>query len=378
MKIAILSPFHPFRGGLAQLNTNLYKELKKKKGCDVKAFNFTCLYPNILFPGKTQYVEDLKEIDECKSIRILSSINPFSYRKTANLINKYQPDILIIPYWISFLAPAFGIVALFLNKKIKIVSLVHNALPHERRFFDSSFAKFFFKKCDAFIVMSDYVEKDLLSLIPDAKIINDEHPIYEQFCTNISRKEACEVLNIDKNKRNILFFGLIREYKGLDLLIEAMNFLDNNYQLIIAGESYVNFEKYQYLIDKSELKENIKVFERYIREDEVSTFFKASDLLVLPYRSATQSGVLAVAYQLEKPIVSTNVGALGTSIKKANTGFVVENISAESIAKGIESFFSKENIEDYLNNIRSEKERLSWSSFTQRLIDFFEDTVLKH
>ncbi len=377
MNIAILSPFHPYRGGLAQLNTNLYKELIKN-GCNVKAFNFKCLYPRILFPGKTQYVENPKLVDECSSVRILDSINPLSYKKTADEINKYNPNVLIIPYWISFLAPAFGTIAYFLNKKIKIVALVHNALPHERRFFDVFLTKYFFRKCDAFIVMSDYVEKDLLRLIPKAKILYNEHPIYQQFNKEESKNMACNSLKIDCTKKNILFFGLIREYKGLDILIEAMDLLDDSYQLIIAGESYVDFEKYQALINTSRLKNNIKVFEQYIPEKEVSIFFASSDLLVLPYRSATQSGVLAVAYQLEKPIVSTNVGALGTAIKKAETGIVVDDISPKSIAEGIKSFFSEGNQKVYLENIRSEKDRLSWSSFTKRLINFLDNKVLEN
>lgn len=375
MKIAILSPFYPFRGGLSQLNTNLYKGLKKK-GCEVKAFNFTTLYPKFLFPGKTQFVEGSSENDDCSSVRTLSTINPITYFKTASEINKYQPDILIIPYWMSFLAPALGTVALFLDEKIKVVSLVHNALPHERRFFDVSFAKYFFKQCDGFVVMSDFVGKELSSLVKSPNIVNIEHPIYEQYTQIVDHKEACTDLNVDIKKNKILFFGLIREYKGLDLLIEAMSYLDNRYQLIIAGESYVDFSTYQAKIDESPLKNNIKVFDQYIPEEKVATFFSASDLLVLPYRSATQSGVLALAYQLDKPIVSTNVGALGTAIKKANTGIVVEDITPESIAKGIRSFFNDGNRNLYLENIQKEKEKLSWPAFTQQLIDFFNDKLL--
>ena len=375
MKIAILSPFYPFRGGLSQLNTNLYKNLKKK-GYDVRAFNFTTLYPEFLFPGKTQFVEEDDLRDDCSSTRILSTVNPLTYIKTAREINKYQPDILIIPYWMSFLAPSFGTVTFFLNKKIKIVSLVHNALPHERRFFDVPFAKYFFRKCDGFIVMSDFVEKELSSIVPSSNIINIEHPIYEQYTQQLTRKEACSTLDVDNNKNNILFFGLIREYKGLDLLIEAMNYLDDSYQLIVAGESYVDFSKYQELIDKSEFKDNIKVFQQYIPDDQVSTFFSASDLLVLPYRSATQSGVLALAYQLDKPMVSTNVGALGSSISKAKTGIVVDEITPQSISEGIQLFFKGGGREKYLENIKIEKERLSWSSFTQRLINFLHDKIL--
>lgn len=368
MRIAILSPFYPFRGGLAQLNARLYTELKKAN--EVKAFTFTTLYPNFLFPGKTQFVTDDDPVTAIDSDRILSTINPFTYIQTARRINRYNPDILIIPYWMSFLAPAFGSVCLLLKKNIKVVSLVHNVFPHEKRFFDKAFTKFFLNRCHAYIVMSEPVRNDLFFLKKDANVLLQDHPIYDHYAEPIEKGLACRQLNMKSDKKNLLFFGLIRDYKGLDILIEAMSHLDDTYQLIIAGESYGSFDKYNELITNSPLKDNIIVFDHYINDDMVSVLFSASDLLVLPYRSATQSGVVALAYQLELPMVATDVGALGQTIKKSNTGIVVDEVTPQCVAKGIKDFFASDDQANFEANLKKEKIRLSWNNFTRSIESF--------
>lgn len=371
MKIAILSPFYPYRGGLAQLNARLFSELAKRN--EVKAFTFTTLYPTFLFPGKTQFVTTDDTATVIDSERILSSINPISYIRTARRINQYDPDVLIIPYWMSFLAPAFGTVCMFLKKRIKVVSLVHNAISHERTLIEKPLAKFFFNKCDAFIVMSDPVKNDLIALRKDAQILLQPHPIYDHYGDRIDRTTACNNLGIRTDKKNLLFFGLIRDYKGLDILIDSMQYLDKSYQLIIAGESYGSFEKYQALIDASPLKDNIVVMEQYIPDSMVPDLFSAADVLVLPYRSATQSGVVALAYQMELPMIATNVGALGSTLIDAGTGLVVSNITAEAISSGIKDFFETNLQSEYKENIKKEKKRLSWNSFATSVESFLSD-----
>ncbi len=371
MKIAILSPFYPFRGGIAQFSDRLYTELIKEH--EVKAFTFRTLYPNFLFPGKTQYVTDKDPAIVIEPNRVLSSVNPFSYIGTAKKINDYSPDILIVAYWMSFLAPALTSVCRLINKKTKVVSLIHNAIPHEKRFFDKFLAKIFFKSCDAHIVLSEPVKYDLLKLVPNAKVMLSPHPIYDQYGDKLDKESACKTLDISLNKKTLLFFGLIREYKGLDILIEAMDELDETYQLIIAGESYDDFSKYQKLIDRSPLKSNIKVLEQYIPDNMVTTLFSASDVLVLPYRSATQSGVIAIAYYFELPMIATNVGALGDTILFSGTGIVTDDITPEALSMSIKSYFkdSSKQIE-FLENIKSEKKRLSWEVFTQALNSFID------
>lgn len=363
MKIAILSPFFPYRGGIAQFSELLYRGLSGNN--EVKAFSFTTLYPNFLFPGKSQYVPD-NEYSDIESCRTLNSINPVSYIKTAKKINKYEPDILIISYWMPFMTPAYSSVCLLLNKQIKIVALVHNAIPHEKRVIDKPLTKLFFDRCDAFIVLSETVRKDVLSLCKGANIFLHPHPIYDNYGETIDKEQACDKLGIRSDKKNLLFFGLIREYKGLDLLIEAMDLLDDSFQLIISGESYGDFEKYNKLIQQSRLKDNIKVFEQYIPDNMVPTFFSATDVLVLPYRSATQSGVTAIAIQMELPIIATNVGELGNSVKDAQIGVVAPTATNTDIAKAILEFFSDEKkISIYKEKIEEEKKRLSWRSFIQ-------------
>lgn len=371
MKIAILSPFYPYRGGIASFSNRLYRELEETEGIEVTAFSFSLLYPSFLFPGKTQYVEGEDWASSVQSKRMLNSVNPLSWLSTAKAINEYNPDILIVAYWMPFVAPALGTVCRLLDKKIKVVTLIHNAIPHEKRFFDKALAKYFFKRCNSFIVLSEPVRDDLDKLIPDAKVLVTPHPIYDHYKERIDKLQACKLLNVDTDKKNLLFFGLIRDYKGLDLLIESMSYLDNSYQLIVAGECYGDFQKYQQLIDNSPFKENIRVFEQYIPDDMVTTLFSAADVLVLPYRDATQSGVVAVAYQMELPMIATNAGALGKTVLSSNTGVVVET-SPKAISEGIKFYFENDK-QVYLDNVKIEKKRLSWTSFTKSLQLFLQE-----
>lgn len=371
MKVAILSPFFPYRGGMAQFSGRLYEELKKDH--EVKAFNFSMLYPSFLFPGTTQYVTDGDSAQVIHSERILNSTNPISYYKTASMINRFNPDVLIIPYWMSFLAPALGGTSRLINKKIKILGLIHNAIPHEKRFFDKPLAKFFFSACDGFITLSDPVKEDLKAITSNKPILVSPHPIYDHYTLKTSKKEASSILGINSQKKTLLFFGLIREYKGLDILLKAMDLLNDQYQLIIAGECYGDFKTYQDIIDSLRNKNNIKVIEEYIPDEMVSTLFSASDVLVLPYRDATQSGVVAVAYQMETPLIATNVGALGETIRNGSTGMVVDNTTPEALANSINQYFEEEtaNKEIYTRNIIKEKQRLSWTSFSNAILEFY-------
>jgi len=373
MKIAILSPFYPFRGGIAQISARLHIELSKHN--EALPLTFTTLYPGFLFPGKTQLVSADDSAIKTDSIRVLSSVNPVTYFTTAQKINKFSPDVLIVPYWMPFLAPALGAVCRLIDKHIKVVGLVHNAISHEPTFIEKPLARYFFNACDAFIVMSEPVRNDLLSIKKDAKIWVQPHPIHDEYKEKMDKKEAQRLLGIREDKKTLLFFGLIREYKGLDLLIEATNFLTDDYQLVIAGEAYGSFDKYQDLINKSRIKDNIKVFQYYINDDMVSLLFSATDLLVLPYRSATQSGVVAIAYQLETPMVVTDVGAVGEAVRDSGIGLVASDISSGSIAHSIKEYFSMDS-SSFFENLKSEKKRLSWASFVEGVESFLKEDVL--
>jgi len=366
MKIAILSPFYPYRGGIAQFSAMLYKTLKKNH--EVKAFSFSRLYPDFLFPGKTQYVTKEDNAIFVASDRTLDSINPFTYQAATKRIEKFKPDILVIAYWMPFFAPAYGHIANRLKNKTKIISLLHNAIPHEPNFFDKFFVKLLIKNSHGFMIMSDVVKDDLLSLKPNAAYCLKPHPLYDHFGEKTSSLEARNKLEINPEKKTLLFFGLIRNYKGLDLLIEAMSILDDSYQLVIAGEAYGSFDSYEKQINASKAKERIKVFNQYIEDKDVPVLFSAADALVLPYKSATQSGVIPVAYHFDTPIISTNVGSLKSTLENAGTGIICSP-EVGSLARGIDELFSvgKEKI---IQNIKVEKKTLSWESFAQALMEF--------
>jgi len=366
MRIAILSPFYPYRGGIAQFSMSLYQALTKEH--TVKVFSFSRLYPGFLFPGKTQFVGKRLQAIPAPCERILDSINPFSYGKTAKAIEAYQPDALVIAYWMPFLAPAYGYIARQLRGKTHIIALVHNAMSHESKFYDKPLSKLFFDQVDGFMVLSEFVKKDLQTLYPNAKYCLQAHPLYNHFGEKQDRKTACKTLKLNPDKKTLLFFGMIRDYKGLDWLLQAMSFLDNSYQLVVAGESYDDFDKYQQIIDVSLAKDRIRVFNQYIDDEDVPILFSAADAIVLPYKSATQSGVIPVAYHFEVPIVATDVGSLKDTVETAGTGIICHP-QIESIAEGIQKLFS-EGTEKFIANIRVEKQKLSWKVFADALVDF--------
>lgn len=368
MKIAYLSTFYPFRGGIAQFNANLYEALKAEN--EVIPFTFKRQYPDFLFPGKTQYVTADDNAHIINSIPVVDTANPFTYLTAAGRIKQELPDILIMKYWMSYFAPSLGTVARQLKKQgCKVITILDNVIPHEQKFFDKPLTTWFLKQNSGFIAMSESVQNDLLTLRPDAPHILKAHPLYNHFGDKIDSAQARKELGIDPDKKTLLFFGLIRDYKGLDLLIEAVNQLDDSYQLIIAGESYGSFDKYTGQIKDSRNPEKFKVFNRYISDNEVPLFFSASDVCILPYRSATQSGITSIAYHFELPLIATNTGGLSESIEKPGVGLMVPEISSESIAATIRQFYHTDR-ESFVSNIRKEKEALTWEKFAEALITF--------
>ena len=374
MRIAILSCFYPYRGGISQFNACLLQELEKNH--TVKAFNFKRQYPDILFPGKTQYVTKDDNAVPVESQALLDTANPFSYITTAKAIREWNPDLLVMRYWMSWFAPSLGYIARHMKKGCKVISILDNVVPHEPHFFDRPFTKYFLKPQDGFVVLCNAVRQDLLNIMPDARHICTPHPLYSHFGEKMQREEAEKAVGIKNgNTKNILFFGLIREYKGLDLLIEAFGKLDKSYRLIVAGEPYGSFEKYQKLIDASPNKENIILNTNYIEDSQVSKYFSSADVCVLPYRSATQSGISSISYHFEVPMITTDVGGLRETIGERGTGVIMENGEAATIARAIEDYFAPENAGmrgEMILNIRKEKERLSWGTFCSKLEDFYK------
>ena len=370
MKIAILSCFYPYRGGISQFNACLFQQLSKDH--KVKAFNFKRQYPEFLFPGKTQLVSPDDQAVPIKSESILDTANPFSYIKTKKAIESWQPDLVIVRYWMSYFSPSLGFITRGLKKKCKVISILDNVIPHERRFFDTPLTKYFLSGSSGSITLCEAVSKDLLKLKPESKYAVIQHPLYSHFGKKLERVKAEEILGIKSKKKNLLFFGLIREYKGLDILLNAFRELDDSYQLIIAGEPYGSFEKYEKIINTLPNKENVYLYPHYIKDSEVNKYFSASDLVVLPYRSATQSGISSVAYHFETPMIVTNTGGLKETIGDRGTGIVSKEITSDAIYKNIIKYFSDKNLEiSFIENIKKEKDRLSWQNFCEKLIEFY-------
>lgn len=363
MKIAYLSTFFPYRGGIAQFNASLFRELEKTN--EIQAFTFTRQYPDLLFPGQTQFVTDQDAVDRVPATRSLDTINPVSWKKTAEIIGKQQPDLLLMKFWMPFFAPSLGYVSGKVRKgKTKSIAILDNVIPHEKRPGDLALIRYYLKRVDGFIAMSKSVEQDLLSLKPDAKFRLKAHPVYDHFPDSVDQVKARKALNLPENKIILLFFGFIRDYKGLDLLIEAMPKLDDRFHLVIAGEVYGNFDKYQERIDKLGLKDRASVFTRYISDPEVAQFFSAADLGVLPYKTATQSGIVQIAYHYDLPVLVTDVGGLTEMVTDGKTGLVIPSPDSQLIADGIlDAFRENKNLDVFRKEIQLKKPEMSWSGF---------------
>jgi len=369
LRIAVLSCFYPYRGGIAQFNASLYVELGKEHA--VRAFNFKRQYPSILFPGKTQYVTPEDEAVPIESEALLDTVNPFSWIRTASAIRKWNPDVLILRYWMPWFAPSLGFVARRMKPSCKVIAILDNVIPHERHWFDPLLTRYFLSGTDKCVTLCKEVGADLLAISPGKPHTVIPHPVYSHFGEKMDRDRALTELGMDPGLKSILFFGLIRDYKGLDILLKAFDKLGPGYQLIIAGEPYGSFDKYRKLIDGNSGKEHIKVFPKYIRDSEVKAYFSAADVTVLPYRSATQSGISSISYHFEVPMIVTDVGGLKETIGDRGTGMVIPSCEPEQVASAIRLYFSDQHLKDnYIEAIRREKQRLGWGSFARRLTEF--------
>jgi len=374
MKIILLGTAYPFRGGLAAYNERLMREFQKE-GHDVEIVTFTLQYPGFLFPGETQYAdwEAPKDIFIKKK---LNSVNPLNWIKTAKYIKNQKPDILIIKYWLPFMGPAFGTVAKIVkrNKYTRIVSILDNIIPHEHRVGDKLFSKYFVSAVDAFVGMSKSVLDDLNQFTIKKPRAFNPHPLFDNFGQAVSKQEAADFLNLDNEQKYLLFFGLIRDYKGLDLLLEAMGeskLKEKNIKLIVAGEFYSDSKPYFELIKKHQLENQVIIHRKFIPDPEVKYYFSIADLIVQPYKSATQSGVTQIAYHFEKAMLVTNVGGLAEIIPHRKVGFVVEPNSKE-IAKSIKEFYDKNLEETFHKYILAEKEKYAWSKMTGTILDLYK------
>ena len=369
MKIIMLGTAHPLRGGLASFNERLCAEFQSQ-GHSVAIYSFSLQYPSFLFPGKTQYSEDAAP--EHLSIKtIVNSINPFNWIKVGLMLQKEKPDLVLVKFWIPFMGPCFGTILRIAkwNKHTKVISILDNVIPHEKRFGDIIFTKYFLKAIDAFVSMSQEVLKDLKTF-SNKPALYTPHPLYDNYGSAISKAEAIQRLGLDTDKRYILFFGFIRKYKGLDWLLEAMNHPDikqQNIKLIIAGEFYSDEAIYTELIHQYQLQEKVELFTQFIPNSEVRNYFCAADLVVQPYKTATQSGITQIAYHFEKPMIVTNVGGLAENVPDGKVGFVVAP-NPDAIAEAILQFYAPNALPNFTSDIQIEKKKYSWEIFTQKIL----------
>jgi len=378
MKILILGTAHPFRGGLAAYNERLALQFISE-GVPAEIFTFTLQYPRIFFPGKTQFT-DAEAPARLKITRLFSSVNPFTWVKTGFRIRKMKPDILIIKYWHPFMAPCFGtiirIAARGKNRKTKVICIFDNVIPHEKSIIDRMLTSYFTAGIDGAIVMSRSVAEDLSKFRVNLPVRFNPHPLYDNYGSLLSREESLRRLSLDEGNRYLLFFGFIRAYKGLDLLIDAFadpRLRGKNLKLIVAGEFYEDAAPYLLQVKKHHLDDDIIFYDRFIKEEEVSLFFSACDLVVQPYRSATQSGVTQIAYHFEKPMVVTDVGGLSEIVPHSRCGYVVAP-EPETIAGSINDFFSSGRKTSLVAGVREEKAKFTWDKLTEAIMKVYYET----
>jgi glycosyltransferase involved in cell wall biosynthesis len=379
MKITFLGPAYPYRGGLATFNERLARQLVSEcKDVDIRTFKLQ--YPGFLFPGKTQFTE-APPPDDIKIVRELNSINPFNWIRTGINIKKERADILLVRYWIPFLAPCLGVVARIVrsNKYTVVVSVVDNVFPHEKRPGDFFLTRFFMKSIDGAVVLSDSVRKDVENFRNDIPVCVSPHPVFDTYGKKLTRNEALSALKLDPEWSYLLFFGFIRDYKGLDLLIEAFSdpgLRNKKLRLLVAGEFYEDESKYRNLVRQAGLENDIIFFDRFIPDNEVALFFSAADLVVQPYKSATQSGVTQIAYHFDKPMLVTDVGGLNEIVSHQKGGYVVSP-DAKGIAAAIADYFENNRKATFTDCVRKEKERFSWKNMTDSITEVFYKIMLK-
>lgn len=367
MKIVVLGTAWPYRGGIALFNERLAREFQKEND-EVITYTFTLQYPSFLFPGKTQYSEEPAPQD-MTIVRKVSSVNPFNWIKVGRELKKMAPDLIVIGFWLPFMAPCLGTIARIARKngKTKVVSVVHNIVPHEHRIGDKMFATYFCNSVDGFVAMSDSVLNDLTLFDSEKPRVFCRHPLYDNFGKQVDREEALSELGLDTNNRYMLFFGLIRDYKGLDIMLKA--YADSRLRkmgvkLIVAGEFYNNAEKYFELEKELGLEGEVIWHREFVPDSKVRYYFGAADIIVQPYKSATQSGVTQIAYHFEKPMIVTNVGGLAEIVPNGKAGYVVEPDEKE-IADAIVDFFGNNRQDEFKEGLLFEKRKYAWSNMTK-------------
>jgi glycosyltransferase involved in cell wall biosynthesis len=373
--IVIIGPGHPLRGGLATFNQRLCKQFNDE-GHSCSIYSFSLQYPDFLFPGTTQYSTEPAPTD-IEIYSVINSIHPINWLQIGNALKRIRPDIIVVRYWLPLMGPALGSILrrVRTNKHTRIIAITDNVIPHEKRLGDVPFTRYFLKSCDAFITMSEKVMNDLRQFEKSKPAQQVLHPLYDNFGDPVPKEEARQKLGIPANEKIILFFGFIRKYKGLDILYEAMSLLKqqqtNNpkqqtIKLLVAGEFYEDVKPFQEQIKRLGIEDSLILRTDFIPDSEVKYYLCAADVVIQPYRSATQSGVTPLAYHFEKPMVVTNVGSLPTLVPHEKVGLVCEPEPA-SLAAAIMRYFELGE-QYFIPHLRIEKEKYSWHNLVNTIL----------
>ena len=363
MRIILIGPTYPFRGGISHYTTLLFRCLKKRH--ETTFISFSRQYPQFLFPGKTDIDPSEEQIREEGLLPLIDSMNPFTWVNAALKIVRDRADLVILPWWVSFWAPQFWIISTLVNhfSKTKILYICHNLVEHESKWVDKILTRFVLKTGDFFIVHSAEDQQNLLSMIPGAEVRTTFHPTYEVFNFGPSDPDVVRKKH-DLQGNVILFFGFVREYKGLRYLIEALPQVLSKIEvtLLVVGEFWGDKDKYLRLIKDKDVESAVVVVDKYVPNEEIRSYFSAADLVVQPYISATGSGVIQTAFGFDKPVIATKVGSLPEVIEDGKTGYLVPPRDPDELAQAILRFFREQKSEEFINNIKKEQHRFSWET----------------
>jgi len=366
-KIVLLTPAHPLRGGIASSSERLAQELQTA-GHEVILYSFSLQYPSLFFPGKTQYSDDPAPSD-LKILQKVNSINPFNWLKVGRELREMRPDLILTRYWLPFMSPSLSNIIRIAKKNghTKAIAIADNIIPHEKRPFDTSLTRLFIKHIDAFVVMSRSVADDIRQFTETKRTEYIAHPIYDNYGLQIGKSDAKRELGLDLDTDYILFFGFIRDYKGLDLLLKAAadkRLRNRNLKLLIAGEYYSNEAYYQEIIKQLRLQNKVVLHTDFIPHEKVKYYFGAADLVAQPYKTATQSGISQLAYHFEKPMLVTKVGGLPEIVEHGKVGYVTE-VNVVAISDAIVDFYDNNREEEMTEGVRENKQNFSWAKMVE-------------
>lgn len=370
LKIFIIGPAYPLRGGPAQFNENLCAELIKA-GHDAQIISYSLQYPGFLFPGSSQYETSGEAPGGIRIHTRINTVNPFNWIKTARFIRKQKPDFILFRYWLPFFGPCLGTIGRLVRSTTRVLALTDNIIPHEKRIGDRPFTTYFVNSCQGFIAMSKSVLHDISKFSATDKKVHAPHPMYETYGAAITMAEARQKLGIAPGDKIVLFFGLIRHYKGLDILLEAMmhpELKQQNIKLLIAGEFYEDKAAYEELIRR--LGDRVILHDRFIANEDVRYYFCASNLVAQTYRHATNSGVTMVGYYYEKPMLVTNTGGLGEIVPDGKCGYVTD-ISVPEISARLSDYFKLDKEAEFTVHVAEEKKKYQWPAFIEKLLGLY-------